>query len=192
MAYPGRVRQRPNTGKCVLDVVRRELRFWEQTAAAVRSRYSISSLEGAVLPGSPVSGTSVVPTRTWSFHGRHKDGTSVGGFGVQCSRGGTGKAGQNDVRSSDPPNHWLAGTNGRSLADAIRPRPGGVDDPAGIDAFVFSGGAIAQKDSTSAALANVNGEHLAVVANDSSGFGSFAHPLGGQTFRETRTARPRS
>src|SRR5208283_6003431 len=40
----------------------------------VRRRYSISSFEGTVFDGSPLSATSVVPTRIWSFQGRMKTG----------------------------------------------------------------------------------------------------------------------
>ena len=58
-----------------------------------RNRYSISSAEGVVLLGSPLSGTSVVPTIICSFQGKTKTGRpSVASlyraaFGAAANRG---------------------------------------------------------------------------------------------------------
>src|SRR5215831_565296 len=53
---------------------RAEIFAFGNSAATERTRYSISCDDGLARPGFPLSGTSVVPTSTWSFYGKTKTG----------------------------------------------------------------------------------------------------------------------
>src|SRR6202030_1948187 len=78
--------------------------------------------------------------------------------------------------------HGLAGANCGTLANAVGPRAGAVEDPARVDTLVFSGDAVSQEYSPSTALRDIYSQHFTMIADDRSRLGRFQRPLGDEAF----------
>ena len=65
----------------------------------------------------------------------------------------------------------------RTLAHAVSPGTGAVDDPGSIDALLFSRDLIAQQQAGCAAVAYIDGESFHVIADNRAGVHRFEEPL---------------
>src|SRR6202034_2394999 len=106
---------------------------------------------------------------------------AIGRLGVERHAGGTRKSRQNNVRAAHTAQHRLAGSDCGALANSVGPRTGAVENPAGIDALVFSRDAVSQEYALGPAAGHVNREHFTMVAYYGSPFAPFRHPLCHQT-----------
>ena len=86
------------------------------------------------------------------------------------------------MRAAYSAQHWFGGAYCGTLANAVGPRSGAIENPAGIDALIFSGNPVAQQHAASPSLRHVHGEHFTVIAQNRSRLGGFRHPLGYQAF----------
>ena len=88
------------------------------------------------------------------------------------------------MRAANAAEHGMRGANRRSLAEAVGPGAGAIQNPSGVDALIFSGHSVAEQNAACASVCNIDRNDFGVVANHGAGVDGFGQPLGDEAFGE--------